>query len=111
MRSFGPLTSTLVPPIISIIVQLLELSLAIEEGVKYFSVSFTQTGSMNQDFVVSVALRHLARWIVEEINDKDDVKIYIVYHQWMGAFPHQRSQADMLLAYAAMSGLRANVDR
>jgi len=48
-ESFGPLSATLQPPLIVIVIQLIEMLLSLEEGVKSFSVSFSQTGSITQD--------------------------------------------------------------
>ena len=60
-ESFGPLTATLVPPCVTIVIQLLEMLLSLEEGVKSFSVSFSQTGSMNQDIVTGAVIRKMAK--------------------------------------------------
>ncbi len=85
-ESFGPLTATLVPPAITIVIQLLEMLLSLEEGVKSFSVSFSQTGSMNQDIVMGAVIKKMAKYYAEQINC-GDADIHLVYHQWMGAFP------------------------
>ena len=57
-ESFGPLSATLQPPAIVIVIQILEMLLSLEEGVKSFSVSFSQTGSMLQDIVSSNVIHH-----------------------------------------------------
>ncbi|MCV6615622.1 MAG: methylaspartate mutase, partial [Cellvibrionaceae bacterium] len=80
-ESFGPLTATLVPPSITIVIQLLEMLLALEEGVKSFSVSFAQQGSMNQDIVTGAVIKKLAKHYAEEIGC-GDAAIHLVYHQW-----------------------------
>ena len=98
-ESFGPLTSTLVPPIIAITIQLLELIMALNNGVKYFSVSFAQTGCIYQDLAIAQVLRECSDMIKDKI-DKGDAEIYLVYHQWMGAFPVERYKAESLINYA-----------
>ncbi|MBL6970297.1 MAG: methylaspartate mutase, partial [Campylobacterales bacterium] len=60
-ESFGPLTATLVPPAITIVIQICEMLLSLEEGVKSFSVSFSQTGSLNQDVVTAKVIRAMAQ--------------------------------------------------
>ncbi len=95
-ESFGPLTATLVPPSITIVIQLLEMLLSLEEGVKSFSVSFSQQGSMNQDIVTGAVLKKLARYYAEQINC-GDAAIHLVYHQWMGAFPTNKNYAEQLI--------------
>jgi len=95
-ESFGPLTATLVPPAITIVIQLLEMLLSLEEGVKSFSVSFSQTGSMNQDIVMGAVIRKMAKYYSEQINC-GDATINLVYHQWMGAFPTNKNFAESLI--------------
>jgi len=106
-ESFGPLTATLVPPCITIVIQLLEMLLSLEEGVKSFSVSFSQSGSMNQDIVTGAVIRKLAKYYAKEINC-EDAEVHLVYHQWMGAFPMDQNFASQLIsmstAIAAMVG-------
>ena len=95
-ESFGPLTATLVPPAITIVIQLLEMLLSLEEGVKSFSVSFSQTGSMNQDIVMGAVIKKMAKYYAEQINC-GDADIHLVYHQWMGAFPTNKDFAEQLI--------------
>ena len=95
-ESFGPLTATLVPPAITIVIQLLEMLLSLEEGVKSFSVSFSQTGSMNQDIVMGAVIKKLAKHYAQSINC-GDAAINLVYHQWMGAFPTNKDYAEQLI--------------
>ncbi len=95
-ESFGPLTATLVPPAITIVIQLLEMLLSLEEGVKSFSVSFSQTGSMNQDIVMGAVIKKMAKYYAEQINC-GDAAINLVYHQWMGAFPTNKDFAEQLI--------------
>jgi methylaspartate mutase epsilon subunit len=95
-ESFGPLTATLVPPAITIVIQLLEMLLSLEEGVKSFSVSFSQTGSMNQDIVMGAVIKKMAKYYAEQINC-GDATINLVYHQWMGAFPTNKNFAEQLI--------------
>lgn len=106
-ESFGPLTATLVPPCITIVIQLLEMLLSLEEGVKSFSVSFSQSGSMNQDIVTGAVIRKLAKFYANEIGCAD-AEVHLVYHQWMGAFPMDQNFASQLIsmstAIAAMVG-------
>ncbi|MEF8760050.1 MAG: hypothetical protein V5B36_10070 [Candidatus Accumulibacter sp. UW25] len=48
-ESFGPLSATLVPPAMAIVIEIIEALLAAEQGVLSFAVSFGQTGSFTQD--------------------------------------------------------------
>ena len=109
-ESFGPLTATLVPPSITIVIQLLEMLLSLEEGVKSFSVSFAQQGSMNQDIVTGNVLRKLAGHYAEQIGCGDAV-INLVYHQWMGAFPTNPDYADQLINLATVIASMVGADK
>ena len=95
-ESFGPLTATLVPPCIVIVIQLIEMLLSIEESVKSFSVSFSQNGSMMQDIVTANVLKKLAREYATMFGGEDAI-INLVYHQWMGAFPRNKELSDQLI--------------
>lgn len=109
-ESFGPLTATLVPPSITIVIQLLEMLLSLEEGVKSFSVSFAQQGSVLQDIVTGAVLKKLARHYAEEIGC-GDADIHLVYHQWMGAFPMNREYADQLINMSTVIAAMVGADK
>jgi methylaspartate mutase epsilon subunit len=109
-ESFGPLTATLVPPSITIVIQLLEMLLSLEEGVKSFSVSFSQQGSLNQDIVTGAVLKKLARHYAQQI-DCADTAIHLVYHQWMGAFPMNRDFADQLINMSTVIASMVGADK
>ena len=109
-ESFGPLTATLVPPAITIVIQLLEMLLSLEEGVESFSVSFAQQGSMNQDIVTGAVLRKLAKHYATEI-DCADAAIQLVYHQWMGAFPNKQDFAEQLINLSTVIASMVGADK
>ena len=109
-ESFGPLTATLVPPSITIVIQLLEMLLSLEEGVKSFSVSFAQQGSMIQDIVTGTVTRKLADHYAAQIGCEDAV-INLVYHQWMGAFPTNRDSADQLINMSTVIASMCGADK
>ncbi|MEH6558189.1 MAG: methylaspartate mutase [Oceanicoccus sp.] len=109
-ESFGPLTATLVPPSITIVIQLLEMMLSLEEGVKSFSVSFSQTGSMNQDIVMGAVIRKMAKYYAAQI-DCADAAIHLVYHQWMGAFPTDKNYAEQLISISTVIAAMVGADK
>ena len=109
-ESFGPLTATLVPPSITIVIQLLEMLLSLEEGVKSFSVSFSQQGSMNQDIVTGAVIKKLAKYYAEQINC-GDASIHLVYHQWMGAFPTNKDYAEQLINMSTVIASMVGADK
>lgn len=109
-ESFGPLTATLVPPVITLVIQIAEMMLSLEEGVKSFSVSFAQTGSMNQDLVMAKVLRKKAREYADKIGCSD-ATINLVYHQWMGAFPRDKNKSDCLINTGALIAGMVKADK
>ncbi len=109
-ESFGPLSATLQPPAIVIVIQLLEMLLSLEEGVKSFSVSFSQTGSMNQDIVSSNVIKKLARKYADKFGH-DDAVINLVYHQWMGAFPYNKTYSDSLINTSTVIAAMVGADK
>ncbi|MBX2886629.1 MAG: hypothetical protein KTR32_42160 [Granulosicoccus sp.] len=109
-ESFGPLTATLVPPCITIAIQLLEMLLSLEEGVRSFSVSFSQQGSMTQDIVTGTVTRKLAEHYANLFNC-EDADIHLVYHQWMGAFPTDSNSADQLINMSTVIASMVGADK
>jgi len=109
-ESFGPLTATLVPPAITIVIQLLEMMLSLAEGVKSFSVSFSQTGSMIQDIVIANVLKRLAEHYAAEIGC-EEVALNLVYHQWMGAFPTNKDYAEQLINLSTVIAAMVGADK
>jgi len=109
-ESFGPLTATLVPPSITIVIQLLEMLLSLEEGVTSFSVSFSQQGSMMQDIVTGTVIKKLAKYYAEKI-DCGDATINLVYHQWMGAFPTNKDFAEQLINLSTVIASMVGADK
>jgi len=109
-ESFGPLTATLVPPSVTIVIQLLEMLLSLEEGVKSFSVSFSQSGSMIQDIVTGAVIKKLAKYYAEQI-DCADAAIHLVYHQWMGAFPMNKDYAEQLINMSTVIAAMVGADK
>lgn len=97
---YGPLTGTLVPPCISNTVGIIECILAAEQGVKNITVGYGQGGNMVQDVAALRALEEQANHYLNLFGYKD-VFITTVFHQWMGGFPSEESEAMALIAYAS----------
>ncbi len=109
-ESFGPLSATLQPPAIVIAIQIIELLLSLEEGVKSFSVSFSQSGSMIQDIVTGKIIRKLSRHYADTMGF-DDADIHLVYHQWMGAFPYNKEYSDALITASTVIAAIVKADK
>ncbi len=100
-ESFGPLTATMVPPAMAICIQIIEILLAAEQGVKSVTVSFGQNGSVAQDFATATVLRKLTGEYLEQFGFSD-VRHYLAYHQWMGQFPTDPGKATALITGSAL---------
>lgn len=109
-ESFGPLTATLVPPCVTLVIQILEMLLSLEEGVKSFSVSFSQHGSVIQDVVAANVLKKLARHYADTFG-YGDARIHLVYHQWMGAFPRNKEFSDSLIITSTVIAAMVGADK
>jgi methylaspartate mutase epsilon subunit len=92
------------------VIQLLEMLLSLEEGVKSFSVSFSQTGSISQDIVSTNVIKKLAPNYAEKIGC-GDAKIHLVYHQWMGAFPRDKEFSDSLINTSTVIAAMVRADK
>ncbi len=109
-ESFGPLTATMAPPVVVIVIQLLEMLLSLEEGVRSFSISFAQTGSVEQDIVTSNVLKRTARKYAERFGYAD-AKLHLVYHQWMGAFPRDKAYSESLITTSTVIAALVGADK
>ena len=109
-ESFGPLSATLQPPAIVLVIQIIEMLLSLEEGVKSFSVSFSQTGSMIQDIVSSNVLKKLSRQYANKFG-YSDATINLVYHQWMGAFPRNKEHSNSLINTSTVIAAMVGADK
>ena len=104
---FGPLTGTLVPPSISNTIGIIEALLAAEQGVKNITVGYGMGGNIVQDVA---AIRTLQEQTDEYLKrfGYNDVIVTTVFHQWMGGFPQDESEAlgliSMSSTVAALSG-------
>lgn len=109
-ESFGPLTATMVPPFMVVVVQVLELLMAAEQGVKSFAVSFGQTGSVVQDSALAGALRTVADQMLSWLGHSG-TSVRLVYHQWMGAFPAQETLAEALIVQGTVTAALSGADK
>ncbi|AIO18758.1 Methylaspartate mutase E chain [Candidatus Izimaplasma bacterium HR1] len=97
---YGPLTGTLCPPCISNTVAIIESLLAAEQGVKNITVGYGQGGNLVQDIAALRALEEQTNHYLKIFGYKD-VFVTTVFHQWMGGFPADESEAVALIGYAS----------
>lgn len=97
---YGPLTGTLVPPSISNTVAIIESLMAAEQGVKNITVGYGQGGNLIQDVAALRTLEEQTNYYLK-LFGYEDVFITTVFHQWMGGFPSDESEAMALISYAS----------
>jgi methylaspartate mutase epsilon subunit len=97
---FGPLTGTLVPPCISHAIAIIEALLAAEQGVKNISVGYGQCGNLIQDVAAIRTLYALTREYLTRFGYRD-IRLYTVFHQWMGGFPPDEAKSFAVIAWGA----------
>ncbi|XMB86315.1 methylaspartate mutase subunit E [Mycoplasmatota bacterium WC44] len=107
---FGPLTGTLVPPCISNTVAIIESLLAAEQGVKNITVGYGQLGNIIQDVAAIRALREQTEYYLHAFG-YDDVYVSTVFHQWMGGFPKDETEAFGLISMGATTAALAGATK
>lgn len=107
---FGPLTGTLVPPAISHSVSIIELLLAVEQGVKYVSLGYGQNGNIRQDIAALHSLEELGYEYLEEYG-YEDIELTTVFHQWLGGFPQEEAKAYGIISMGAAIASLANATK
>jgi methylaspartate mutase epsilon subunit len=94
---FGTLTAVLIPPSVALSMTLLEALCAVREGVKCLSIAYCQGGHIVQDIAALKAIRKMASKYLPL-----DVEVFPVLHQFMGAFPATRHDAEALILKGAV---------
>jgi methylaspartate mutase epsilon subunit len=107
---FGPLTGTLVPPCISHAIAIIEALLAAEQGVKNISVGYGQCGNLIQDVAALRTLADLTREYLDRYGYRD-VRIYTVFHQWMGGFPTSEAKSFAVISWGATAAAFARATK
>jgi len=95
---FGTLTAVLIPPCIALSVSMIEAMLAARAGVKCISIAFPQTGNLCQDVAALRSIKELSAALLPA-----DVAVFPVLHQFMGAFPKQKCDAEALIVLGSIA--------
>ncbi len=97
-RQPGFLTGTLVPPSIAIAICVLDLLLAVEQGVSNYGLEMGQTLHLVQDAAAVSVCRELCQEYLRA-RGYHDVFTPITLLHWMGAWPHDEAQSAAMVAY------------
>lgn len=103
---FGTLTAVLVPPSISLSITLIEAVLAAREGVRCLSIAYCQSGNIIQDIAALRAIRALTGRHLPA-----GVEVYPVFHEFMGAFPAKRHNAEALIFFGALTAVKGGATK
>jgi methylaspartate mutase epsilon subunit len=106
---FGPLTGTLVPPSVSNAVAIIEGLLAAEQGVKNLTLGYGQCGNLVQDVAAIRALVDQAEQYFKTYGF--DVELTTVFHQWMGGFPADESEAFGVISWGSATAALAGATK
>jgi methylaspartate mutase epsilon subunit len=107
---FGPLSGTLVPPLVSHSVAIIEGLLALRQGVRSVSLGYGQDGNLIQDVAAIRSLRTLADEYFQE-SGYEDYELTTVFHQWMGGFPENEARAAALIVWGAATAALAGATK
>lgn len=107
---FGPLTGTLVPPSVSHTVGIIESLLAAEQGVKSITVGYGMGGNLIQDVAAVRTLQKLTDEYLKKFG-YNDVVVTTVFHQWMGGFPMDESEAMGLISLSSAFGALSKANK
>ena len=97
-RQPGFLTGTNIPPCIAIAIAVLDCLLAAAQGVRHYGLELAQTLHLVQDAAAIAVCESLAQ---EYLAKKGYVDVFtpITSLHWMGAWPHDDTQAATLVSY------------
>lgn len=109
-ETFGPLSSVLMPPSISIAISILEMALAVEQGVQCVTIGYPQSGCVVQDIAALQSIPTLCRRHVET-RGLPMPALFTSFHQWMGVFPEEEAKAMALLALGATTAVIGNATK
>jgi methylaspartate mutase epsilon subunit len=97
-RQPGFLTGTNIPPCIAIAIAVLDCLLAAAQGVTHYGLELAQTLHLVQDAAAIAMCETLAREYLAKKGYRD-VFTPITSLHWMGAWPHDETQAATLVSY------------
>ncbi len=109
-ESFGVLTATLVPPLIIVIVEILELLMSAQKGTKAFMLTFAQTGSLVQDIIIANVLRMISKKYLSKYNFSLKA-LKLGYHHWMGPFPNNFDKSNALIVQGTFNAALIKADK
>lgn len=110
-ESFGTLTGVLTPPSIAIAISVLELAMAVEQGVDCFTLGLPETGHLAQDVAMIQVARAVSRQFLTRLGLRQPRGLFTSFHQWMGVFPRDRRLAIRTIGYGVIAAALAGATK
>lgn len=107
---FGPLTCSLIEPVISICINIVQALLSAKLGVKSISVGLAEQGNRAQDIAAIRVLLRMTRYYLSKYGFRDRT-VSTVYHQYMAAFPNDMDKARDLILNSSVTAALSGADR
>lgn len=108
-RQPGFLTGTNIPPSVAIIVAVLDMLLALAQGVRNYGLEMGETLHLVQDAAAVKACRDLSQEYLARKGYKDVYTPITLLH-WMGAWPQDEAQSAALVSYGGTLAAIAGAD-
>lgn len=107
---FGALTTTLLEPCIPIVINIVEALLGAKQGVRSFSIGIAEQGNRVQDIAALHVLSKMTNYYLDKYGFKN-ARVTSVFHQYMGAFPHDEVKAEQLITESAITATLGGATR
>ena len=107
---FGPLTCSLIEPVVPIVINIAQAILSAKSGVKCISVGLAEQGNRSQDIAALRVLDKMTRWYLAKYG-LHDCTVSTVYHQYMAAFPGDIEKSRDLILNSSVTGALAGATR
>ena len=102
-ETFGTLTAVLVPPSLAITISILEVALAVEQGVRSVTIGIPETGCLLQDIAALEVIPALCQSHLRRLGLAFTGPIFTSFHQWMGIFPPDPETAWRVIGYGVIA--------
>jgi methylaspartate mutase epsilon subunit len=109
-ETFGSLTGVLTPPSISVAISILEVLLAVEQGVRCVTIGYPQTGALVQDVTALRLIPTLCRQHLQR-RGLPQPQLYTSMHMWMGVWPRDEVQAVALIAQSVPTAVMGHATK
>lgn len=107
---FGPLTTALIEPSISITINIVQAVLSAKQGVKSISLGLAEQGNRSQDIASLYVLKKVSDYYLRKYGFTD-VRTTTVFHQYMSAFPENENKAEQLITESAVTATLGGATR